>query len=61
LLYPAKEKLLNGRPKDDAVLLSVKLKAHQGLILPYRWYYYLPTGTPVQTLGVHDYLTPWLP
>jgi hypothetical protein len=60
LLYPPFKKLVDGRPPTDETLLSIKLKAAQILILPYRWYYCMPTSSYSQ-LGIHDLLTPWLP
>lgn len=60
-LCSATVKMKDGRPPTDAVLLTIKLKAGQGLILPYRWSYCLPVGVGVRCLGVHDWLTPWLP
>ena len=59
-LYPAHKKLIGGRPPTEETLLTVKLKAAQVLILPYRWHYCIPT-TSYSVLAVHDFLTPWLP
>jgi hypothetical protein len=60
-LYPANKKLVQGRPSVEDVLLTVKLKAGQGVILPYRWYYCVPSGVRYHAMGIHDLLTPWLP
>lgn len=60
-LYPANKKLVQGRPASDEVLLTIKLKAGQCVLLPYRWHYCSVVGMGVRCLGVHDLLTPWLP
>jgi hypothetical protein len=62
LLYPAFKKLnKEGRPPEDETLLAIKLKAHQIVVLPYRWFFYMPETVPYGWMGAHDYITRWLP
>lgn len=61
LLYPASEKLVDGVPPENATLVAIKLAEHQMVIIPYRMHYSISSSINVPGLGVHDYITMWLP
>lgn len=62
LLYPAGRPMLaDGAPDPEgAPLIAVQLRAHQLLIVPYRWTYLIPKK-PMSAVGVHDWITFLLP
>lgn len=62
LLYPASEKLEEGgAPPQDATLVAIQLAENQLLIIPYRMHYSLSCPSKVRAVGVHDYVTKFLP
>jgi hypothetical protein len=61
-LCSAKVKLEENIPPEKETLVIIKLKANMILILPLHIHYaLLGTGTDVPVVGIHDYITRWLP
>lgn len=60
LLYPS---ALNdhGVPPEDATLIAIQLAENQMLIVPYRMHMSLQCTMQVRAIGVHDYITRFLP
>lgn len=50
-----------GVPPEDATLVAIQLAENQMVVIPYRMYYSVSSPQPVQALGVHDYITRFLP
>lgn len=44
---------------DDETLITLQLNPSQVLILPFHWQFY--TDTAIHTIGIHDYLSYFLP
>jgi hypothetical protein len=59
LLQASKKLTEDGIPDKDETLITLKVKKNQIIILPYHWYYY--TETPINSVGVHDYISWILP
>ena len=59
LLQASKKLTEDGIPDKDETLITLKVKKNQIIILPYHWYYY--TETPINSVGVHDYIRWILP
>ena len=53
-ILPANKKLT-----DDETLITLQLNPSQVLILPFHWQFY--TDTTINTIGIHDYLSYFLP
>lgn len=53
LLYPPGNKVINDVPDNREPIIAIKLKKHQSLVIPYRWYY----NTSIKLYGIHDYIT----
>lgn len=57
LLSKAGTKLIKGFPdENDEIIISIKLYENQGLIIPYRWHYYIDNNN-IKNIGIHDYIT----
>lgn len=62
LLYPANEKFdASGVPPENATLVAIQLAENQMLIIPYRMHSSISCPSHVRALGVHDYITKFLP
>lgn len=62
LLFSANEKLqADGTPPAESTLVAIQLKQNQILIIPYRMHYAVSTTAHINALGVHDYVTYFLP
>lgn len=61
LLYPASMKLHEGHPPDDATLIAIQLSENQILIIPRNMHWSVSCVSNVRALGVHDYVTRFLP
>lgn len=62
ILYPAHKKLNTEHvPPEDETLLAIKCKSNQIVILPYRWHFFIPKEVPYLWMGVHDWITRFLP
>lgn len=59
LLQPSKKLDNEGLPNKEDTLITLKVKINQIIILPYHWYYY--SETPINIVGVHDYISWVLP
>lgn len=59
LLQPSKKLTDEEIPNKEDTLVTLKVKKNQIIILPYHWYYY--TETPINVVGVHDYISWILP
>ena len=44
-------------PNKEDIVIDIKLKKHQSIILPFRWYYSLLNKNDVLIYGIHDYIT----
>lgn len=61
-LCSAKVKLKDNIPPEKETLVIIKLKANMILILPFHIHYaLLGSGLDVPVVGIHDYITRWLP
>lgn len=57
LLSKAGTKLINGFPNENKeTILAIKLYKNQGLIIPFRWCYYIDNNNIIK-YGIHDYIT----
>lgn len=56
LLYPPGNKVIDDVPDNREPVLSIPLKKHQCLIIPYRWYYNVKNDDVI-LYGIHDYVT----
>lgn len=61
LLYPASLPLVNECPPDDATLIAIQLAENQILIIPRNMHWTISCVENVRALGVHDYVTQFLP
>lgn len=61
LLFQASAKLQDGHPPEDATLIAIQLSENQVLIIPRNMHWSLSSVSNVRALGVHDYLTQFLP
>jgi hypothetical protein len=44
-------------PNKDEILIDVKLKKNNSILLPFKWYYSLNNIEDVMVIGIHDYIT----
>lgn len=44
-------------PNKDEILIDVKLKKNNCILLPFKWYYSLNNIEDVMVIGIHDYIT----
>ena len=44
-------------PNKDEILIDVKLKKNNSILLPFKWYYSLNNIDDVMIIGIHDYIT----
>lgn len=44
-------------PNKDEILIDVKLKKNNSILLPFKWYYSLNNKEDVMVIGIHDYIT----
>lgn len=44
-------------PNKDEILIDVKLKKNNCVLLPFKWYYSLNNIEDVMVIGIHDYIT----
>jgi hypothetical protein len=62
VLYPANKKLTTDSvPPEEETLLAIKCRAHQIVLLPYRWHFFIPKEVSYIWMGVHDWITRFLP
>ena len=61
VLYPPHLKMIDGAPDPDEHLLAMRIRALQTLILPIHWRYHIAKNSAVKSIGVHDFVTPFLP
>lgn len=59
VLYPPHLKMVDGAPDPEEHLLVMKVDALQILILPLHWKYHIETKNII-SIGVHDFITPFL-
>lgn len=57
MLYQAGNKVVDDLPDNREPVLSILLKKHQCLIIPYRWYYNIKNINSFKLYGIHDYVT----
>ncbi len=51
----------DGAPPEDATLVAIQLAENQMVIIPYRMHWSIQTDAPVHALGVHDFVTRFMP
>jgi len=62
ILYPANKSMTGENvPPENETLLAIKCKPNQVIILPYRWHFFIPKDTSYIWMGVHDWITRFLP
>lgn len=44
-------------PNKDEIIIDVKLKKNNSILLPFKWYYSLNNVEDVMTISIHDYIT----
>lgn len=44
-------------PNKDEIIIDVKLKKNNSILLPFKWYYSLNNVDDVMVIGIHDYIT----
>jgi hypothetical protein len=44
-------------PNKDEIIIDVKLKKNNSILLPFKWYYSLNNVDDVMAIGIHDYIT----
>jgi|APGre2960657404_1045060.scaffolds.fasta_scaffold04313_1 hypothetical protein len=62
MLYPANKKMNKENvPPEDETLLAIKMNPNQIIILPFRWHFTVSNGASYGWMGVHDWVTRFLP
>jgi len=62
ILYPANKSMTAEKvPPENEKLLAIKCKPNQVIILPFRWHFYIPKEQSYIWMGVHDWITRFLP
>lgn len=62
ILYPANKRMTSENvPPENEKLLAIKCKPYQIVILPYRWHFYIPKDVTYGWMGIHDWITRFLP
>ena len=51
------KKIKYEEPTKNDIVIEIKIKKDQSLILPYKWYYSLDNKNQVIKYGIHDYIT----
>ena len=61
-IYPASKPLgLDNNPDQHEKLVAIRASPGQVVVVPFHWRYMIPEGVSVQCLGVHDWVTYFLP
>jgi hypothetical protein len=63
LLCPPNTKVLDddAPDPDDAELLAIQMSAKHIILVPFHWRYLITGNLEVECLGIHDYITYFLP
>ncbi len=57
-IYISKPKKIKTEvPDNNEMLIEIKLKGNQSLILPYKWYYSIENNEDIDIYGIDDYIT----
>lgn len=51
------KKIKYEEPTKNDIVIEIKIKKDQSMILPYKWYYSLDNKNQVIKYGIHDYIT----
>jgi|UniRef100_A0A6C0JNX4 hypothetical protein len=51
------KKIKYEEPTKNDIVIEIKIKKDQSLILPYKWYYSLDNKNQIIKYGIHDYIT----
>lgn len=58
LLNPANRKMnSDNTPNENDTLLAIRLKPFQIVIVPFHWYFLVPSNIQYGWMGVHDWIT----
>lgn len=51
----------DGSPVNDAMILAFKMSPNQAIIIPFHWSFYTESIENLTLIGIHDYVTFFLP
>lgn len=57
LLCSASHKVTEDLADTNELIIAIKLKRHQSVIIPFRWHYNIKNINSVKLYGIHDYVT----
>lgn len=61
VVRPMQKLLADGAPDPSETIVAIQLERGQSVILPHRLYYMVAQPTQVHVIGVHDFITRFLP